>query len=260
MPSHVTEILKGLRTTITDNSPAILTAVGVTGTVSTAVLTARAAFRVGKDVNAGHYEPLMEGLEPEVYDAKALVKTYWKDFVPPAAVGLATIACILGANHVSTKRASAMAAAYTLTEKAFTEYKDKVVEQFGANKEQKIRDEIAQDRVTNDPVSSKQVIIAGSGDVLCYETLTGRYFQSSVEEIRRAANTINTTILSDMSVSLNEFFGEIGLPPTGFGEEMGWNLDNQLEPQFSAVMAEDGRPCIAIGYRHTPIKNYHKVF
>lgn len=253
-------LLKNAQHVVRDNSPAILTALGVTGTVSTAVLTARAAFRVGMDVNAGHYEPLLEGLEPEVYDSKALVKTYWKEFIPPVAVGATTIACVLGANHVSSRRTAAFATAYSLAEKAFGDYKETVIEQIGHVKEQKIRDEVAQKVVTEKPASTAEVIITGNGDVLCMDLFSGRYFKSTVEKLRRAENDINSAILSDMYCSLNEFWNEIGLSSTGMGEELGFSIDNRVDLQFSAVMSEDNTPCIGVGFGKLPKKDYHKIF
>lgn len=244
---------------IADNSPTILTTIGVTGTVITAVLTGRAAYRTGLDLNAGHYEPLLDGKEPEVLDTKEKIKRYWKEFIPAAAVGTATVACIIGANRIGTRRAAALAAAYSLTEKAFDEYKEKVKDQIGAQREQRVRDEIAQDRVNANPVSSNQVIITGNGNVLCYDAITGRYFNSNVEAIRKAQNDINRDVLSNLYATLSEFYGLIGLPATEYSTEVGWNVDDYLDIDFSAVLSEDGRPCISISYQVSPIRGFSRL-
>ena len=55
----------------------------------------------------------------------------------------------------------------------------------------KIRDEIAQDRVNANPPNSREVLIAGTGEVLFFDMLTGRYFQSTMEDIKRAENKVN---------------------------------------------------------------------
>lgn len=239
---------------VTDNSPTILTTVGVTGTVVTAVLTGRAAFRVGLDASAGHYEPLMDGLEPESMETKDLVKKYWKEFIPPMVTGTLTVACIIGANRIGNRRAAALAAAYSLAEKGFEEYKSKVQEHLGSQKEQKLRDELAQDRVDANPVSSREVIITGNGDVLCYDSITGRYFMSNVEAIRKAENDLNHTIIHNLYATLTEFFLLIGLSPTPFSSEVGWNMDELLDLKFSTVLSDDNRPCISIDYTVSPIR------
>lgn len=244
---------------VADNSPTILTTIGVTGTVVTAYLTGRAAYRVGLDVNAGHYEPLLEGKEPEAYELKEKVQMYWKEFIPPVVVGAATVACVIGANRIGSRRAAAMAAAYSLLEKGFDEYKDKVKEEIGRQKEQRLRDDIAQDRVDANPLSSNQVIITGNGDVLCYDQITGRYFNSNVEAIRKAQNDVNRDVIHNMYASLSDFYEKIGLPATGYSSEVGWNMDDYLDVSFSAVLSEDGRPCIAISYQVNPIRGFSRL-
>ena len=62
-----------------------------------------------------------------------------------------------------------------------------------------------------------------------------------------------------MYASLNELWALIGLPATGMGEELGFNLDVLVDMQFSAVMSEDGQPCIGVGYAKLPRADFHKI-
>jgi len=252
------DIAKQVEKYTIDNSPTLLTGIGVAGVITTALLTGRAAYRMGLDLNAGHYEPLLEGKEPEHPDTVEIIKTYWPEFVPPVIVGGISIAAIIGSNRIGARRAAAVAAAYTLSEKAWAEYKEKVVEKLGEKKNQAIHDKIAQEHVTANP-ASKEVIITGTGEVMCYDSLTGRYFLSNMESIKRAENEINKLILDDGSASLSEFYDKIGLAATAYSEEVGWTYDNMLETVFSTVLSEDGRPCIAIHYRMAPVRKYYKL-
>jgi hypothetical protein len=43
-----------------------------------------------------------------------------------------------------------------------------------------------------------------------------------------------------------------------FGEELGWNVDNILDIEFSSHLASDGKPCLCLEYRSDPIRGYHK--
>ena len=183
----------------------------------------------------------------------------WRPYVPAVVVGATTAACILGSNSINARRNAALISMYTLADGMFKDYKEKVVEIVGAQKEQKVRDEVAKDRIDNDPVSSKQVIITGNGDVLCYDTLSGRYFNSNVESLRKAMNDINYQCNHEMYASQNDFYRAIGLPINGYGEEMGWNTDVNLELEFSTVMSDDSRPCISIAYRMAPIRGYSSL-
>jgi hypothetical protein len=251
---NLVHILKRAEKLAVDNSPAILTAFGIAGVVSTAVLAGKAsikAFMLYED-NLTFAEAHQE-TPPETKDVIRLV---WKLYIPAASSGLLTIAAIVGSNHVSTRRATAMAAVYSISEKAFVEYKDKVVERLGEKKEQSFRDEIAQDRVKNNPVNENTVIITDGGEVLCYDHFTGRYFKSSMEAIKKAQNDINYQILHDGYASVSDLFDILGLPVTSYSEEVGWNQDRMLDIAFSTVLSEDNRPCISIDFDLSPNRKF----
>jgi hypothetical protein len=185
------------------------------------------------------------------------VRLVWKFYIPAVASSAATIACIIGANTVSTRRNAALISAYSLTETAFREYKDKVVETIGEKKSQKIHDEIAKDHIVNTPLSTQAVIVTGDGEVLCFETLTGRYFKSSMETLRKAQNDINSKIINGGYATQNDFCILIGLPSLQYGDEVGWNTSNLLELEFSSHLAEGSRPCLAVGYSAIPVRDYY---
>lgn len=240
---------------VKDNSTAILTGVGVVGTVSTAVLTGRASIKAYQIL-----ENERETLDPKYddYDVREKLGMVWPQFIPPVGVGVATITAILMANRISSREAAAMAAAYSLSERAFVEYKEKVVEKLGHGKETKLRDEIAQDRVR--ATADKQVVLVGDGEQLCFDTLTGRYFKNSMEGLRKAENDTNFHILNHLCASLSYYYDEVGLKAVDFSDQSGWNANNPLEVQYSAVLAEDGRPCIAIDFTNHPIPGFDRIY
>lgn len=220
------------------NSPAILTAIGVTGTVSTAYLAGKASFRAAESI---------QNLPPSS-TKKEKVKFVWSLYIPSGISGALTIACIIGATKIGYKRTAALTAAYSLSERAFNEYKDKVIETYGKNKEQKVRDDIAQDRV-RESAPGREVILSGSGDVLCCELYTGRYFKSDMETLRKSQNDINAKLVREGEATLSDFYYLIKVPYTSFSSNMGWNVDKLMELEFSTVLTEDGRPCLAFDYK-----------
>lgn len=246
---------------LADNSPIVLTAIGVTGTITTAYLTGVATFKAADLILVEEDRQYRETVgEPRiVLDRKEMFLLVWKEYIPAAGVGVITVACIVGANRIGTRRAAAMAAAYSISEKAFTEYKEKVVEKLGDNKERAIRDEIAQDRVLANPPTGREILI-GRGDILCFDAYTGRYFMSSMEEIKKAQNDTNYEILHNNYCSLGDFYNRLGLPGTSFSEEVGWSSDHMLEVIFSTVLADDGQPCLTIQFSVDPIRGYYKSF
>lgn len=248
------EIAKRVEKLASDNSPAILTGIAVVGTITTAVLAGRATIKATDIIDEAEREreqrEISFALEPR--EKLALV---WQVYLPPVGSAAATIACIICANRIGSRRAAAMAAAYSMSEKAFAEYRDKIVEKLGKNKEQTVRDDIAQDRMNRHPMPTGSVVIL-NGEVLCFDSLTGRYFTGNYENLRRAENDINFQINSYGHASLTEFYAILGLPPTKLSDELGWNLDNPLAVEFSAVMSDDGRPAVSISYHTIPFRKY----
>ena len=243
----VKRILKTAEKFAADNSPAILTSIGVVGTVTTAVLTHQAATKA---------EAVMRLDDTRDPDLKHRLELTWKYYVPPVVMGTATVVCIVGANRVGTRRAAAIAAAYTISEKTFEDYRAKVVEKLGDTKEQQVRDEVAQERVRKD--NGHQGVVVATGKVLCYDAYSGRYFESSMEEIKKAQNDLNYKVLNYGYASLNEFYDSLGLGETSVGEEVGWRPEQMLDLEISSVLSEDQRPCISINYRVDPTRNYHR--
>lgn len=244
---NITDIVKKAQRLATDNSPLLLTAVGVAGTITTAYLTGSASIRAYQHIE--HREPIED--RKERY--KQRVKLVWKLYIPPVVAGSLTIAAIVGANRVGTRRAAAMAAAYSISERAYDEYKSKVVEKLGANKEQAIRDEIAQDRIERTKENREVVIATNGGDVLCYEAWSGRYFNSDMETLRKAQNDINAQVIHADFATVDEFYEKIGLEGTDASPQFGWNTNKMLELDFSTTLVDEKTPCLVVSFASMPI-------
>lgn len=238
---------------ILKNSPAILTGISVAGVITTTIMAIQATPKAIELVRQREYYE--EELDPDFHslDKKEIIKTAWKCYIPTTIMGGMTIACIIGAHSVNHKRNAALASLYSLTEKSVKEYQAKVIETIGENKERQVRNAVAEQTLKDNPVSTKEVIITGKGEMLCYDTLSGRYFKSDVEKIRQALNKLSRDLMSDMFVSLNDVYYELGLSSTKLGDMMGWHIDDGLiEPSFSSHLAEDGSPCLVLDFSIEP--------
>lgn len=263
-----------LKFLLKDNSTTILTGVGVAGTVATAYLTGRASFRAADIIEKENLVRLatlvheddnlqnsdedlsVEALTEDHLTKLEKVQLVWPQYIPAVAMGVITITSIVSAHRISSNKIAALVVASGISDRALSEYKQKVIDKFGERKETDIRDEIAQDQVTANPGNSREVILAGTGEVLCFDTLTGRYFQSTVEQIRKAENRVNYEMIHFMSASLSMFYEEIGLPPTDYTDSVGWNMNNHMDVIFSTTMSQDQRPCLAISFSKNPVPNY----
>lgn len=235
------------------HAPEILTGLGIVGMATTTVLAVKAtpkAMRI-----------LEEKQQKEENLSKVeIVKSCWKCYAPAVLTGVVSTACLIGANSVSARRYVALTTAYKLSETALTEYREKVVETIGEKKEQTVRDKVAANEIQKTPVSRSEVIISGSGESLCFDPMSGRYFTSSIEKIHKAVNEINRRMIQDIcgSASLNEFYDELNIPHTEIGDILGWNTDNLLDIDISSHITDDGRPSVVIDYCTRPVYEFDR--
>lgn len=265
-------VMKSVQTTVVKHSPEILTGLGIAGMVSSTVLAVRAtpkALILIEDEKRRQNNENMDRAEAEGQEVCQhvdklklweVVKTTWKCYIPSTVTCAMSIACLIGASSVNARRNAALATAYTLSENALKEYQEKVVETIGEKKEQAVRDAIAKDRIEKDPVSTKEVIITEKGNTLCYDAISGRYFKSDIDKLRKAENYLNRQMMNDLYISLNDFYDEVGLPHTRTGNDLGWKLDRGfLELRFSSQLAEDGTPCLVVDYNIAPEYDYSRL-
>lgn len=229
-----------------NNSPAILTGVGVTGVIGTAILTGRATVKATDMIREVQYRT-------EVFElpTKEKIALVWKVYIPPVGAAVLTIAAIVCSNRTLDKRAAAVAAAYAISERSWQEYKDKIVEKLGPKKEQAARDEQAQDEVNRRP-PSMQTVILGEGDSLCMDRWSGRYFRSTMEKVKTAMVDINYKIYREDWASLTSFYDLLDLEPTQESDNIGWNKDHPLELEFSFAGDPEQRPVMCFKFRAIP--------
>lgn len=256
---NIAKLARSVRTGVVKYSPEILVAIGVSGMIATTVLAVRAT---PKALDILDEKAREEHRSVEDFTNLEKVKACWKCYIPAAVTGVTSAACIIGANTVNARRNAALAAAYTLSDTALREYQEKVVETIGEKKEQVIRENIAEDKIKNNPVTSNEIHITNDGDMRCYDMLSGRYFKSDIEKIKKAVNELNRDMLTDMGgcVSLNDFYDVLNLSHTEIGDTLGWCVTKGLiEVEFSAHLAEDGQPCLAMSHNNPPVYNYDRI-
>jgi hypothetical protein len=245
-----------LASAVTRCGPEILTGLGIAGMVTAAVMAVRAT---PKALILIEEKKAASDIAPDKLKPIEAVKAAWACYLPAAVTGGLSIVCLIGANKVNARRNAAIVTAYTISESVLKEYQAKVIESIGEKKEQAIRDLIAKDKLDRDPIGNREVIIAEKGNTLCYDALSGRYFKSDIEKIKKAVNEANKNLLDDMFVSLNDLYYEIGLKNTRQGDDLGWNVaDGLIDLQFSSHLADDGTPCLVLDYRAAPRYDYKK--
>lgn len=251
----LSKFARSVQATLTRRSPEILIGIGITGMITTTILAVKATPKALRLIEEKKHELDVEKLTPV-----ETVKTTWKCYVPAAVTGVASAACIIGSNSVNARRNAALATAYKLSETAFTEYREKVVDTIGEKKERTVRDKVSEEQIKQTPVNKTEVIVTGKGKTLFFEPLSHRYFYSDMEKIKRAENKLNKQIICDafdMGVTVNDFYAELGIPGTATGDNLGWKIGYLIDIYPSAQMAEEeteheGEPCIVLNHTNPP--------
>lgn len=244
----IAKALKDVPKILKKHSPELLTGIGIAGMIAAAITAVKATPKALQLVD-----------EREIKEGKRLtnseiVKTTWKCYIPAAVTGVCSIGCLIGASSVNARRNAALATAYTISETALKEYKEKTVEVIGEKKEQAIRDAVAKEKLEKAQVSSREFVITGKGETPCFDPLTNSCFKTDIETLRKAENILNKRLRHEMKITVNEFLMEVGLKPCddSIGETMGWDIDKgEIEFDFSSQLVE-GIPYLVIGHHNPP--------
>lgn len=229
----------------------------VGGIVTSLVGVGTAIYATPKAVK--RVEKKKEELETDKLTPVETVKTVWDLYIPTVTSEFLCVTLLSCAITDNRKTAAALSSAYTMTERAFREYRDKVVETIGEKKEKEVRDEIARDHVTANPPRLTEPTPL-NGDQLCKDGLSGRYFYSTVEKIKRAQNELNDQMIRsgiDGKASVNEFYYILGLDDIDGGDYIGWDYTSQglLDLDFNVILTEQDIPCLVIDYTRNLPKN-----
>jgi hypothetical protein len=239
------------------HSPEIMLVVGVVGVVASGVMACRATLKVefvldeAKD-KLDKIKLAKETVDTDVYsesDAKKdLMLTYVQtgfDFVklygPAILVGAASIACIVGSHGIMRKRNIALVAAYKAIETSFKDYRKRVVDEFGADKDRMLKNGITQSKITvlesdengKTKKSTKLIENVDPTGISQY----ARFFDEScinwsktpeynLTFLKCQQNYANDLLKTRGHVFLNDVYDLIGVPRSQAGAIVGWVRDN----------------------------------
>ena len=203
-----------------------------------------------------------ERLDALPEDAKWLdkVKAAGPVYLPAMAMLVLSSGCIVGGCVAGERKAAILTSLYTASEAALHNYERKVVSTIGREKAQEIQDAIAQDYISDNPPATfdHKIYDTGNGGDLIFDPLSGRYFYSDPSKIIAAMNKLNHQIISEMWVSVNEWYEELGLEDVGLGDDKGWNTDHMIDipddpSKWSTCKTPDNHPCLVITYYNRPV-------
>ena len=273
--------LKGIATIITifakDHTPELLIGLGIAGGVTSTVLAVKATPKAIKKIESAIEDVNEQLLHDAVERGQSVyspidklkpldvVKVCWKEFLPTAITGVASIVCIVGGTNVAVRRNTALITACKIAEtsiKDLQEYRAKAAEALGEEKNTEVEaavDTANAERVVHN-IDMSSVAISGKGPILYYDKMGGQWFRSDKESIREAINYINHSMNADMYVSLNDLYDQLDMPDTIAGRILGWNIDNGLmSAKYTSQLTACGIPIVVFTTSIEPRVNYDRI-
>lgn len=190
----------------------ILTCVSAAGVVGTSVLTAKAATKASKLLDQAKEE------KGEDLTKMEIVQVAGPAYIPAIALGVTTVASIVGIGLLSKRQNASIISSYTLLDQAYKNYRAKVEEMYGENADNVVRNEIAKDRF-----EESGYVKEFEDKQLFYEEFSGRYFESTIEDVKDAEYHFNRNFALRGYADLNEFYEFLGLEEVEYGFYMGWS-------------------------------------
>lgn len=232
----------------------IVAAIGVVATAVTAVRATPKAMKRLEEREIDQRDILGEAKKDPIKVAKAVIPVY----APSAAIGVATIVCIFGANQLNLKQQATIAGAYAMLGKSMKDYQTKAKELFGDDADEKIKEAIVEEK------SYSKYIYAPEGACLFYDDYSSEYFERTMLEVKSAEYELNKKFASDGYVTLNDFYYLLGLPETDIGKRIGWSTDAGLafygyiwiDIEHELVTMDDGLECYILNFTTEPTEDY----
>lgn len=241
------------------HSPEILAVAGVVGIVASGVMACKASTKL-----SGVIEETKEQLD-QVHDyvekngfsdkyteedskkdtaiiytqtAIKLVKLYG----PAVILGTLSITAMLTSNKILRKRNIALAAAYTTVDKAFKDYRGRVVERFGEELDRELKynlkskeiEEIVTDENGEETTVKKTVKAMNPNDISEY----ARFFDESCSSwnksqfhnqmfLKQQQNYANDLLKAQGYLFLNDVYKMLGMDVAPYGQVVGWIYDEK---------------------------------
>lgn len=251
---------------IKKHSPEILITVGIVGVVSSAVLACRATLKVEgiiekskENLDRIHEvrdsvtcEDPSEYVDEEGNAVEYTEKKYKQDlavvyartgmefvklYAPSVTLGAISIACLLSAHNILKKRNLALMAAYKAIEQSFTDYRKRVVEEFGENKDRQFKLGIREEKIDDVEIDEngkkkkvKKTVETVDPSVVSqyarffdeWSTEWSKTPEYNLSFLTMAQNQANDLLKTRGHVFLNEIYDMIGVPRSQAGAVVGW--------------------------------------
>lgn len=235
------------------NAPTILFGAGVVSMLGSTVLACRATLKLETTLDQIEAEKQHHTNAKESIDAGEIEGRTYSDkefkrdlmiisvrgagrvaklYAPSLILGGAGVVCLTKSHSILKNRNVALSAAYVAVDKAFSAYRERVVERYGEEVDREMRhgSELVE-IIDEETGKSREAVIAAHGEPSGY----ARWFDDTNRNwnrpefqhlnwafLRNQQNWANDMLHSRGHVFLNEVYGMLGLSHTSAGAVVGW--------------------------------------
>lgn len=249
------------------HSPTLLFGAGVVGVVATTVLASRATLKLDAILESNEHKMDQANLmrerarledlpEDETYTEQEhkkdmtvlkvrLVKDICKLYAPAFGVGVLSIGALTGSHVILTNRYTGAVAAYSALEKSVEQYRARVTDLVGVDKERELRFGSEQREIkSEDGKKVDTVTRINEKELSQYAKVFAQDTSQSWDPraeynlmfLRAQQNWANDTLKAKGHLFLNEVYDNLGLERTPAGAVTGWVLNNKRNPEANGYV------------------------
>lgn len=258
------------------HSPHILFVGGVVGVVATTVLACKATLKV--DAVLDNNQTQRDNLKLDREDGTLTEKQYnslsnrlyfetglnvVKLYSPSVIIGVTSIAALTGSHRILTSRNAAITAAYAVLEKGFDEYRARVVDELGEEKDLEFRYGTETSKIEtkgkDGKTKKKEVTHVGPNGKSIYARIfdeTNQYWQPTPEYnaifLRAQQNYANDRLFAKRHLLLNDVYDMLGMDRTKEGCVVGWVISKDGDNFVDFGIFADGGIQLKDFFGHRP--------
>lgn len=232
---------------VNKNLPHILTGLGVVGVVATGVSAAKAAPKAKEKVDALD--------NPSKWEAACAAAPY---YIPTVLIGGVSIACIIGADRVSTGRYLALASSYAVLQKQLPdETKNGVKKALGFKVDEEEANKDKSEKDVENKTETKDIHYNETSKYKCIDKHTGTTFEASINQITTAAFAVVDEIARLGNSSMGTFYATLGYDKFAefdVFENMRFGVDyatKSFNYDYTVDLDDDGKPYITLDYDYS---------
>lgn len=246
VPNAISKVISRQALISKKNAPQILFGAGVVGSVASTVLACRATLKlhevldeiendvkIAKDLDDVRYSEQDRKKDLTLIYARSIGKM-GRLYAPSILLGAASIGALTKSHNMLNERNVAVTAAYAAVDKAFREYRERVVEKYGEEQDQEFRYDTEEVTVINEKGKKSTVVRAGPNAHSMYARFFDPYSTSWSKEpeynlifLRCQQNWANDLLKARGHVFLNEVYDMLGLSRSNAGAVVGWVVSDE---------------------------------